>query len=376
MDSGHSAVLRSPHGADLAIDIVISNYNYGAFLTQALESACRQTHPNLNVIVVDDGSTDDSRDRLRPYAGQVEIVLKENGGQASALNAGMEHCRGDVVMFLDADDLLRPDAAGRVADAFAADPRLAKVQFRMAVIDAAGRPTGVMKPTAHLPPPTGDLRRAELAFPFDLPWLPTSGNAFRCDALRRIFPIPEQEYPHCGADWYLVHLTALLGTAASIDEVCAEYRVHGRNAYEPQEPRLDLGHVRDTIVFADATSRSLTRLADELGLERPDRILSLSDLGHRLISLKLEPELHPVPRDRVGRLIADAIRAVGRRFDRSRPMKVLLLAWFLTAAASPRPLVRRLGKLFLFPEGRRASFNQILGRLYGKKAHRALAEDS
>jgi glycosyltransferase involved in cell wall biosynthesis len=368
--------MRSRQGADHGIDIVISNYNYAAFVTDAIESACRQTHPNVNVIVVDDGSTDNSRDRLRPYEGRVEIVLKENGGQASALNAGMARCRGDVVMFLDADDLLRPHAAARVADAFAADPGLSKLQFRMAVIDAAGRPTGVTKPTGHLRAPTGDLRRAELAFPFDLPWLPGGGSAFRADALRRILPIPERDYPRCGADWYVVHLTALLGKAALLDAVCAEYRVHGRNGYEPQDTRLDLCHVRNSIAYAEATTQALARLADELGLEHPDPILSVSDLANRLISLKLEPQLHPVPHDRAGRLVADAVRAASRRFDVTWPMKLLFVAWFLAVAASPRPLARRLGELLQFPEGRYTSFNRLLGRLRRKSGNRGLAGEA
>jgi hypothetical protein len=364
--------MTSPPGADLAVDIVISNHNYGAFLTDAIESACRQTHPDVNVIVVDDGSTDDSRERLRPYESRIEIVLKENGGQASALNAGIERSRGDVVLFLDADDRLRPEAATRVADAFAADSGLAKVQFRMAVIDAAGGDTGVIKPTAHLRPPTGDLRREELAFPFDLPWLPGGGTGFRADLLHRIFPIPERDYPRYGADWYVLHLTAMLGTASFVDEVCAEYRVHGRNAYEWQSQRLELPHVRNTIAYAAATSRALLRLADELELEGPDRILSLSDLGNRLISLRLEPELHPIPGDRRRRLVADAARAVGRRFDRSVAMKFLMLGWFLALAVSPRPLARWLGELLLFPEGRNVSFNRLLGRIYRRNARRTL----
>ncbi len=367
--------MRPQQGAGLAIDIVISNHDYGAFLTDAIESACRQTHPNVRVVVVDDGSTDDSRDRLRSYKGKVDIVLKENGGQASALNAGMARCRSDVVMFLDADDVLRPHAAARVADAFAADPGLSKVQFRMAVIDAAGRPTGAMKPSEHLHAPTGDLRRAELAFPFDLPWLPGGGSAFRADALRRIFPIPERGYPRYGADWYVVHLTALLGEAVLLDEVCAEYRVHGRNGYEPQDTRLDLCHVRNSIAYAEATTRGLARLADELALEHPDPILSVSDLANRLISLRLEPQLHPVPSDRTGRLVADAVRAARRRFDVSWPMRLALIGWCLAVAVSPRPLVRRLGELLLFPEGRYASFNRLLGGLRRKSGNRRQEEE-
>jgi hypothetical protein len=273
----------------------------------------------------------------------------------------MERAGGDVVIFLDADDSLEPDAARQAAHAFAADPRLAKVQFRMAVLDAAGRPTGVTKPTAYLGAPAGDMRASELAFPFDLPWSATSGNAFRQTALRRILPIPEREYRLC-ADWYVVHMTALLGDVATLEEVGANHRVHGRNNYEREHPQLDLARIRDTIGYADATSGSLARLADELGLERPERILAVSEVANRLISLRLDPARHPLPGDTRRGLVADGLRAVRRRFDVSWPMKLAFVAWFLAVAVAPKPLVRRLAELFLFPE-RRASLNPMLGRL-------------
>lgn len=344
-----------------AVDVVVTNHNYGRFLPEALESACSQTHPKVHVVVVDDGSTDGSRDVLRSYADRVEVVLKEQGGQASALNAGLERCLGEVLLVLDADDVLRPQAAERVAAAFAAAPELSKVQFPMAIIDAAGTATGVVKPAGHLRAPVGDQRRAELAFPFDLPWLPGGGTGFRAEAVRRILPIPESDYPRSGADWYLVHLTALLGEAALLEEVCAEYRVHGGNAYELARDGIDLGHMREAIVFAGATTRALEALADELGLEHPQPILSCADLANRLVSLRLEPERHPVPGDRRRALLPDALRAIRRRFDVSAPMKALLLAWFALEAVVPRRPARLLAELFLFP-GRRAGFNRLLER--------------
>lgn len=345
----------------LSVDVVVTNHNYGRFLPQAIESALAQTHPDINVVVVDDGSSDDSRDVLRGYEDRVEVVLKEQGGQASALNAGLERCRGDVLFVLDADDRLRPQAAERVAGAFAGRPELSKVQFPMAIVDAGGAPTGAVKPGGHLRAPTGDQRRAELASPFDLPWLPGGGTGFRTEAVRRILPIPAAEYPRSGADWYLVHLTALLGEAALLEEVCAEYRVHGGNAYELERDEIDLDHVREAIVFAGATTRALEALADRLGLEHPRPILSCADLANRLVSLKLDPGRHPVPGDRAPALLADAVRATHRRFDVSLPMKVLLVAWFALEAAAPRRLARALAELFLFPS-RRAGFNRLLGR--------------
>src|SRR4029077_6741248 len=212
----------------------------------AIESALAQTHEKVRVIVVDDGSTDDSKDVLRGYEGRVEAVLKENGGHASAFNAGVARCKGDIVIFLDADDLLTPEGAARAARAFAADENVVKVQSRMEVVDAEGRSTGLVKPPPHIPMPNGDVRREELSQPFDLPWVPTSANSFRLEAIQRIMPIPEREYRMC-AERYLVHLVTLLGPVVSLDEVGAYYRVHGDNAYESLNPRLNLDRLRLTI---------------------------------------------------------------------------------------------------------------------------------
>lgn len=337
--------------AELAVDIVIDNYNYRPFLGAAIESACAQTHPRVKVIVVDDGSTDGSRQLLDSYADRVEVVLKENGGQASALNAGFECCQGDAVIVLDADDLLHPEAAARVAAAFAADRELAKVQYRMDTIDAEGCSTGVIKPPSYLTMPSGDVRAEELAFPFDLTWLAMSGNAFRRESLERILPIPESPFRIC-ADWYLVHLTALLGPVASLQEVGASYRVHGANGYEQQAARLDLDHVRRTVGLAGTTIGELERLADELGLQHPEPILSAWDLANRLVSLRLDPGLHPIATDSAARIVRDAARAVRLRSDSSAAKKALFLAWFGLTAAAPRRFVPRLAELFFFPERR------------------------
>ncbi|MGA8745528.1 MAG: glycosyltransferase family 2 protein [Solirubrobacterales bacterium] len=346
---------------DLIVDIVIDNYNYGAYLGEAIESACRQSHPNVNVIVVDDGSTDNSRAVLAHYEDRVQVVLKENGGQASALNAGMAICEGDIVIFLDADDVLRPQAAALVAAAFAADRRVAKTQFRMDVIDAEGRPSGAIKPPPHMRMPSGDLRGAELAYPYDLTWLAMSANAFRSAALAPIFPIPERDFRIC-ADWYLVHLGALLGTVASIEELGASYRLHGANNYEPQAAELDLDHIRETIGYARATSPALLALAGELGLPHPARILSIADLANRMISLRLDRGRHPLPTDTTTGLLADSVRATRRRSAASAALKLAFIAWFAAMALAPAPAARRLAEVFLFPE-RRMRLNPLLGRL-------------
>jgi hypothetical protein len=352
----------SPRASDLVVDIVINNHNYATFLEDAIESACGQTHERVNVLAVDDGSTDDSRQILARYGDRIGLILQENGGQAAALNAGMDRCEGDVVMFLDADDVLRPEAAARVAAAFAADTGVSKVQFRMETIDAQGRPTGKLKPATHLPLPNGDVREAELAYPYDLVWMATSANAFRAEAVRRILPIPQREYPVTGADWYLVHLTALLGRVVSLDSIGAGYRVHGDNSYELSAGKLDLDHLRQAIGFAASTSRELLRLAGELDMIRPERVLSIADLANRMASLKLDPSRHPIATDRPFGLLADAVGATRRREGISLAMKAIFVAWFAAMALAPRGGARPLAELFMFPE-RRRSLNGLLGRL-------------
>jgi hypothetical protein len=338
--------------SSIRVDIVIDNFNYGRFLGEAIESALAQTHPHVRVIVVDDGSTDESQSVLAQYADRIEPVLKENGGQASALNAGLAHCSGDVVIFLDADDVLHPPAAARAAEVFAGNPEIVQVPYRLEVVDPSGRRNGLIKPPPDMELPKGDIAAAQLTFPFDVVSVGTSGNAFGVAALRRIAPIPEDEFADC-ADWYLVHVVPLLGRVRPVDEILGRYRVHGANVYEPQEVRLDLEHVRQTVRYAAATTRALERVAGELGLTPPfGTILSVSDLANRLISLRLEPELHPQAGDTVPRLLRDGLRASRRRWDSPAAMKAVFVLWFLLVAVAPRPLLARLALLFLFRESR------------------------
>lgn len=346
------------------IDVVITSYDYAEYLPAAIDSALAQTHPDVRVVVVDDGSTDASPRIIGSYGDRVVPVLKQNAGQASAFNAGFAATDGDVVMFLDSDDILEPTIAARVAEALRAHPRAARIQWRMELADPDGHPTGFVVPAAHIPLPAGDMRRAELTFAFDIAWMATSGNAFPAWVLRELLPMPEPEY-RINADWYLQHLGALLGPVVSLEAVGALRRVHGANAYEREATAdLDLPHVRETIRAARTTRAELERFADARGLaRRPGPILSVSELANRMISLRLDPAGHPVPGDRRPALVADGTRAALRRFDLRPPLRAALAIWFALMAVAPRGLARRLGQSFLLPERRRTA-NRLLRALH------------
>ncbi len=124
------------------VSIVIPNYNLGRFAGEAIASALAQTHPAVEVIVVDDGSTDDSLARIRAVPGvqdgRVLLVEQANGGVARARNAGAARARGEYLVFLDADDLLEPTYVARCLEALgAAGPSVAYAYTRMRYFGAA-----------------------------------------------------------------------------------------------------------------------------------------------------------------------------------------------------------------------------------------------
>ncbi|HEX4572451.1 MAG TPA: glycosyltransferase family A protein [Dongiaceae bacterium] len=108
----------------VGVTILINNYNYARFLPAAIDSALSQTYRPLEVVVVDDGSTDESPDIIRNYGNRIRPIFKSNGGQASAFNAGFAASRGEVICLLDADDFFFPEKAERSVSALLAHPEV------------------------------------------------------------------------------------------------------------------------------------------------------------------------------------------------------------------------------------------------------------
>ncbi len=97
------------HGNDI-VSIIIPVYNAEKYLKECLESALNQTYNEIEIIAVDDGSTDNSLNILKKYSDKIKIISKENGGTASALNHGIKNMKGEWFKWLSADDILYPDA--------------------------------------------------------------------------------------------------------------------------------------------------------------------------------------------------------------------------------------------------------------------------
>jgi glycosyltransferase involved in cell wall biosynthesis len=122
-----------------SISLVTPSLNQGRFLRATLESALGQDYPDLQLFVQDGGSTDETRTVLEEHRGRVGFVSEPDGGQADAINRGLERSTGEVLGYLNSDDLLLPGALGAVGAAFAANPRARLVYGRAVYVDEEGR---------------------------------------------------------------------------------------------------------------------------------------------------------------------------------------------------------------------------------------------
>jgi len=166
-----------------SISVVVTCHDYGHFLDSCLASLDAQTRQPDQIIVVDDGSSDNSLQVARARGENLVLVEQENRGQASAFNAGFRRATGDVILFLDADDTLVPDALEILGSAW--HESLAAISYRLNLIDAAGRVTG----SYPVQPVEGDMR-PDLIGRGHFLFMPTSGNAFNRHLLAPAFPLP------------------------------------------------------------------------------------------------------------------------------------------------------------------------------------------
>lgn len=123
------------------ITVVTPSLDQRAYVERAVRSVLDQEGDfDLEYLVHDGGSTDGTIEILRRYEGRLRLVVEPDGGQADAVNRGLRAATGDVVGWLNSDDLLYPGALARVADAFRGDPRLVWLHGRCEIVDREDRP--------------------------------------------------------------------------------------------------------------------------------------------------------------------------------------------------------------------------------------------
>jgi glycosyltransferase involved in cell wall biosynthesis len=328
----------------MRVSIIINNFNYGHFLPQAVDSALRQTYPEVEVIVVDDGSTDDSLERLGPYRGRVLVVAKENGGQGSCYGAGFSRCSGDIVMFLDADDYLSPRCIERVVRVWS--EKVSKVHFYMAIVDADRRPLGSRMPSGRLAG-SDALKMMRLFGSYCSP--PGSGNVFSAAFLRTILPFRnERELVH-SADAVPIFAAPYFDEVIAINEVLGFYRRHGKanstvmTAFDQSSSlaRLESEHQRDVL-----RDRSW-RLASQQFEMPVYHLLDPSRAKRRLCYLRLSRNKSLVQGDNSLLFLTRSIGGIWQWSGYTFVQRCLATIWFILVASLPMSLAERLIKVAL-----------------------------
>ena len=323
----------------MLVSIIINNYNYAVFLGTAIESALGQTYPRVEVIVVDDGSQDHSRAVIESFGDRVTAIFKANGGQASAFNAGFDASRGELVLFLDSDDLLEPHAISNVVCHWRQG--VSKVHFPLQAIDQHGHSLGALFPKHPLA--SGDVLPALLT-EGDYCSPPTTGNVFTRDYLAAVLPMPEAEWPDC-ADVYIVQVAPFFGAIGAIREPLGKYRVHGNSLTANTDgDKLRVENLRRRLRADERKQRLLDRFSQTRGLKmNPNAVFdTYSHYKARLASLKLSPRDHPFQEDRLLSLGRKLIAQVWQTASLRTITKVAFTCWAAAVVVLPVPIAEYL----------------------------------
>jgi glycosyltransferase involved in cell wall biosynthesis len=252
-----------------SVSVIVPTYNCAAFLDESLGSVLPQVAADGEVIVVDDGSTDDTGRVLARYGDRIRVVRMDHGGLAAARNAGLDAARGDWIAFHDADDVALPDRLAFQRAFVARDPACDGVFANGARVDEAGRALSRGEPhvvsaalaraCARRPLTERDVFAGFPVF-FQAALLRRSlcQRAGALDASLRIYPDLEYGYRVIGA-----------GRVLFVDRVVFRYRLHGSNITRDRlRGREELACILDRIVEHDpemaariGTRRLRTRLA-------------------------------------------------------------------------------------------------------------------
>ena len=213
-----------PRADGPTVSVLVTNFNYGQFLGAAIESVLAQSHPAQEILICDDGSTDDSclvAERYTARHASVKLLRKANGGQASAFNTAFAASSGQIVCLLDSDDLMDEHKVARVVELFTAMPEIGWIRHKLRLADESLTPLGAVLPAfrgsrkVH-----GKYAHLEKTATFN------TAVSLRRELADRLFPIPEPGFRR-GPDLYLDFMCGVLGaTGYSLDQELGLYRRH------------------------------------------------------------------------------------------------------------------------------------------------------
>ena len=320
------------------LSVIICNYNYETYVGAAISSALAIDWPNLEVIVVDDGSKDGSIEVIETFVSQgVTALFQNNKGQAEAAADGFRHSRGEWILFLDADDMVEPSI---VREAVAVmRPGWSMIQFQMKVVDQTGKPLGSVFPK-YRNDVTPLAIRNWVSETDSYPTPPTSANFLSREFLDKIFPL-EAQMDHA-IDSYFLSTAPFLGDVLTVNKAIVSYRMHDSN--DGAQFVLNIGRIERDLTRHLRRCSYASKIAEKYGIDlSPERWrFGYYNLSMRLASLRLAPANHPIVGDSIGKCIRDWLVAVARPQGMNAFRHVCMAFWLLNVAILPRSAAKAL----------------------------------
>ncbi len=319
------------------LSIVLPNFNYGQFIGAAVRSALAVDWPDVEVIVVDDGSTDDSLEVLASFADRITVLTQPNSGPRVACNRGFAASRGDAVLFLDSDDQVEPSIAREVAAVWRES--ISKVQVQMRRVDGCDVEVGRPFPR-FARRPSADQVRGWISQTGAYPTPPGSGNVYARDFLDRLFPLDDS----CGdaTDSATLAAAPYLGDVVTIVKPLVRYRVHENNRSKLNDPVRFTRQIERAVQrhrFALRASGRPSGTTDVLRPLRRGRHL----LQMRVAERRLNPDTPPpVPDDTRQRLARDTAAGVFAPGPEPAYERVLVALWCTVTLLAPLSWSKRL----------------------------------
>jgi len=220
------------------VSVLIANYNYGQYIGEAIESVLNQTYQNFEIIICDDGSTDNSLEVIKEYAkrdGRIKYIAKENGGVASALNVAFAHSIGQIICLLDADDIFHKKKIENVVNQFLLRSKVGLVLHRMQIL--YGTEHGPTIPVTRKVP-RGYIGSNIYRNGGFYRYMPASAISLRREVANLIFPLDINLF-RTEADAYIYVLSPIITKVEFLDEVLSYYRLHGKNITGASEFKVE-----------------------------------------------------------------------------------------------------------------------------------------
>ncbi len=259
------------------VTVLIDTYNHEHFIERAISSVLGQDMPmgDVEILVVDDGSTDRTPEIVQQFEPRVRMIRKQNGGQASAFNLGFAQARGEILVTLDGDDSWAREKLRRVIETLDANPEVVIVGHGFYEKYSDGRPNGLILPGRPYRLDLTSLQGAEL-FRSLAAFFGTSRMTIRKSVLDRILPVPEELTIE--ADEYIFTLAPTIGAAMILNEPLCNYGIHSGNLF--QFGTFDPAKARRKMNVLDALLRELPPKLRKLGAS--EEIISTLFQGTRV----------------------------------------------------------------------------------------------